>query len=160
MQEQSAPAPSADLTPDSFMAAQPAPAATPPHEESSSFLDKAKALGETALPLLFHKAQQETWQPLAPESVVPYAQPQTPLQSVAHSAGEFARGLTSPGNLAIGALAGPVAKIAPLLSRAVSAGFGVQMLKQAYDQYPDIRDAVSKGDWTKAAGAITTAVLF
>ena len=54
---------------------------------------------------------------------------------------------------------GPLGKIAPLLSKGVSGVFGLQMLKGAYHQYPDIRDAVKSGDWTKAAGAITTAVL-
>lgn len=97
--------------------------------------------------------------PIVPESVVPYAQPKTVPQAIVHRTAEFARGLTSPQNLAIGALIGPLGKIAPLLSRGISAGFGVQALKSAYDQSPEIQDAIHKKDWPRAAGAITTAVL-
>ena len=175
-QQGSAAQPAADLTPDSFMASQVAPETH--NAPAASWWDKTKALTEVAAPAVYHKAQELMNAPLVPEwittglpSIKPPAAGETgPSQlepwkpesvggAVAHSAAEFARGMTSPENIGIGALMGPLGKITPLLSRAVSAGFGVQLLKSAYDQYPEIRDAIAKKDWPRAAGAITTAVL-
>ena len=85
--------------------------------------------------------------------------PKSVVQGVAQSGAELASGFTTPQNLGIAALIGPFGKIAPLLSRAVSGGFSLQMLKGTYDQSPEIQDAVSKKDWPRAAKAITTAVL-
>jgi hypothetical protein len=168
------------LTPDSFMQAQPGQAqsgdpldtkaktaAELPSRESfeashqgavANWWQKVKAVTEAAAPLVMTKGEQLANEPLIPESVMP-APATTPAGAVGRSALEFARGMTSPENIAIGALAGPFGKIAPLLGRAVSAGFGLQMLKGAYDQYPEVRDAIEKKDWTRAAGAITTAAL-
>lgn len=83
--------------------------------------------------------------------------PLTVPESIAKGGAELVSGLTSPQNIGLGALMGPVAKIAPLLSRAVGAGFGVQMLKSVYDQSPEVQDAIAKKDWPRAAEAITKA---
>jgi hypothetical protein len=84
--------------------------------------------------------------------------PLTVPESIARGGAELVSGLTSPQNIGLGALMGPVAKIAPLLSRAVGAGFGVQMLKSVYDQSPEVQDAIAKKDWPRAAEAITKAL--
>ena len=123
------------------------------------FVGGAAAVGEAAAPAVYKKAGELVNQPNVPESWVPYAQPATVPQAIAHSAGEFARGMTSAENIGLGALMGPVGKIAPLVTKAVGGVFSVQMLKTMVDQYPEIKDAVQKGDWTRAAGAITTAAL-
>jgi hypothetical protein len=127
-------------------------------QKAKDFASSAAAVGEAAAPIALKKGEQLANEPLVPESVMP-GPATTPAGAVGRSALEFARGMTSPENIAIGALAGPFGKIAPLLGRAVSAGFGLQMLKGAYDKYPEIRDAINKKDWTRAAGAITTAAL-
>lgn len=110
------------LTPDSFMQLQPENLPSREAFEAShqaavaSWWDKAKALTETAAPLVFHKSQELMNAPLVPESVMP-APAATPAGAVARSTLEFARGMTSPENIGLAALMGPLSKIAPLLSR-------------------------------------------
>jgi ddrB-like ParB superfamily domain len=175
----------APLTPDSFMAKQATPAsfvaddpldskpktaADLPSRETFEAAHKAAAqsvwdqvksaasLVPTILSGTYPKAQQLWRQPAVPESVMPPPAKTVP-GAIARSALEFARGMTSPENISLGALMGPVAKIAPLLTKAVGAGFGVQMMKTMVDQVPEVRDAVQKKDWPRAASAITTAAL-
>ena len=146
------------------MASQSGPSdqqAKKPAQHTGDWWDELKTT-VGAMPALFEgvtgKATELANEPLVPESVMP-GPAKTPAGAVGRSTLEFARGMTSPENIAAAALAGPVGKIAPLLGRAVSGIFSAQMLKGAYDQYPEIKDAIDKKDWTRAAGAITTAVL-
>src|ERR1019366_3394415 len=48
---------------------------------------------------------------------------------------------------------GPVA--APTVGRLLSAGFSYQMLKGAVDQYPQLKEAISSGDYGQAAETLT-----
>lgn len=64
---------------------------------------------------------------------------------------ELAEGLTSPMNAALLATIGPVGELSPSIAKVLSGGFGAQMFKSAYDQYPELRDAVLKEDWPRAA---------
>ena len=84
--------------------------------------------------------------------------PQTTAGGVATGAAKVASGMTSARNLSMAALMGPFGKIAPLLTRAVGAGFSLSMLKHVYDQEPAIQDAIAKKDWPRAAEGITEAV--
>jgi hypothetical protein len=82
-------------------------------------------------------------------------------QGVGAGATHLAEGLTSPENIALLAgtgMVGMVPKIGAYLPRAVSAVFSVQMLKSAYDQVPEVKAAIAKGDAREAARAITEAV--
>jgi hypothetical protein len=155
--------------------ARPAPTPKPSlWDEAKTAVEAAPVIGEA----LYHKASELMNAPLVPEGMAPaiggaaiaalsgapqlagpIAADQGPMGAIARSTGEFARGMTSPENIGLAAFTGPLGKITPLLSRGIGAVFSAQLLKNAYDQYPDIRDAVNRGDWTKAAGAITTAVL-
>ena len=127
-------------------------------QKAKDFGGAAAAMGEVALPAVFKKAQDLANTPLVPESVMP-GPAKTPLGAAGRSALEFGRGLTSPENIGLAYFMGPLKEISPLLPRLLSGGFGVQMLKGAYDQIPEVKDAIAKKDWTRAAGAITTAAL-
>lgn len=79
-------------------------------------------------------------------------------QSIGQGVTEFGESLTTPENLAIMAGTGAVgvfSKIKPLLGKAVSTGFSLSMLKSAAEKYPEVRDAIEKKDWPRAAGTIT-----
>src|ERR1700733_5606456 len=123
-QQGSAAPPTGDLTPDSFMASQ---NSAPQPKQNEDWWDKAKAAASLVGPVtdvLLKKSTELANRPLIPESVMP-GPATTPAGAVGRSALEFARGMTSPENIGLAAMMAPVAKIAPLLSRAVSAGFGV-----------------------------------
>ena len=83
--------------------------------------------------------------------------PQTTAGGVATGAAKVVSGMTSARNLGMAALMGPFGKIAPLLTRAVGAGFSLSMLKHVYDQEPAIQDAITKKDWPRAAEGIAEA---
>jgi len=147
------------------------------HSAVADWWEKVKAVGEAAGPMLYKKAQELTSIPaVSPGDVggavsgalgfgekpgrdVVTQPPTSVLTGLAKGTAETISGLTSAQNIGLGALMGPVGKIAPLLSRAVSAGFGVQMLKSVVDQSPEVADAVQKKDWPRAAEAITKAAL-
>ena len=151
-------------------AQQPAPATSPNSmpaqtKPAPSVWDRVKALASSTPAMLegtLNKTTELANTPVVPESVVPYQQPQTILQGIIHGTAEFARGLTSPENIGMlgtGGILSAVGKVAPLLPRAISAGFGFSMLKDAYNRIPDVRDAINKQDWPAAAQAITEGVL-
>jgi hypothetical protein len=76
--------------------------------------------------------------------------------------GEFAGGLTSPesaallaGTAGLGELPGAAA----MIPRLMSAGFGAQAIRQAAQQYPEIKAAFARGDVAEAERLMTHAVL-
>src|SRR5580700_6639147 len=103
-----------DLTPDSFMASEGAGSSVQPAKKSpqhpGDWWDELKTT-VGVMPTLFegvtNKATELANEPLVPESVMP-APAKTPAGAVGRSALEFARGMTSPENIAAAALAGPV----------------------------------------------------
>jgi hypothetical protein len=73
--------------------------------------------------------------------------------------GEVAGSLTTPTNIALlagtaglGGLAGTAGRLAP---RLVSGVFTAQMLKGAYDEFPEFRDAMDRGDEAEARRILT-----
>ena len=60
---------------------------------------------------------------------------------------DFASGLTSPENLALLGPIGALGKAAPLLGRLISLGFSGQMLHGVYQQVPEFRAALDRGDF-------------
>ncbi|MFY9531447.1 MAG: hypothetical protein WBC04_12380 [Candidatus Acidiferrales bacterium] len=85
---------------------------------------------------------------IAPEeAMTPVEQRQHPI---ATGIAQFGGGLTSPENAAIlagtGGLGGLPGAAGRILPRLISGGFTAQMLRSAYDQVPEIRDAAGRGD--------------
>lgn len=84
-------------------------------------------------------------------AMTPTEQSQHP---VATGVAELASGLTTPTNAMLvagtggfGELPGAAGRLIP---RLLSAGFSVQMLKGAYDQYPEFKAAMDRGDYSEA----------
>ena len=103
----------------------------------------------TSLPLVRPTALS----PGAPESVA---------GGVGKGALEFGEGMTTAPNLLMMAGSGGLGvlgKVSSYLPRAVSAAFSLDMLKNAYDQLPEVKAAINRGDWPGAAKAITKAAL-
>ena len=97
-----------------------------------------------------------------PQLITPEAA-MTPKEREAHpeiaGLGEVAGSLTTPTNVALlagtaglGGLAGTAGRLAP---RLVSGVFTAQMLKGAYDQFPEFRDALDRGDESEARRILT-----
>jgi hypothetical protein len=90
------------------------------------------------------------------EDVVPGQGPVSQAaQGAVRGAEKFATGMTSPENALIMAATGGVGVLSKQLgkafvAKAISAGFSVDMLNNAYHRYPEFRDAVNAGD-VKAA---------
>ena len=93
----------------------------------------------------------------APQLITPEAA-MTPTEQhehpVATGLGELAGSLTTPSNVmlmagtgGLGSLPGAAGRILP---RLISGVFSAQMLKGAYDQYPEFRAAVDRGDYSEA----------
>lgn len=76
--------------------------------------------------------------------------------------GEVAGGLTSPQSIALIAGTGGLGELpgaAAMLPRLISAGFGAQSIYQAAKTYPEIRDAIARGDVSETERLLTHAVL-
>ena len=128
---------------------------------SSSLLmgEKAGRSLETGAPQTVAQSLGAATPPGAPQIAMTVGGvPQTMAGAVATGLARTVSGMTSARNLSMAALMGPFGKIAPLLTRAVGAGFSLSMLKHVYDQEPEIQDAIAKKDWTRAAEGITEAV--
>lgn len=104
--------------------------------------------------------------PAIPFSKLAPDNPTTIPGEVGKHVAQFAEGLTTPGNVllaagteGLGLLAKPALGVAKYLPRAVSAVFGAQMLKGAIDSIPEVKDAIAKKDYQRAAGAITDVAL-
>jgi hypothetical protein len=73
---------------------------------------------------------------------------------IATGAAEFAGGLTSPENIALIAGTGGLGELpgvaGRLIPRLVSAGFSAQMLHSAYQQAPELKAAIDRGDYPEA----------
>lgn len=102
--------------------------------------------------------------PAIPFSRLAPDHPTTVLGGIAKGAANVAEGLTTPENVlllagteGLGILAKPAAGVLKYLPRAVSAVFTAQMFKGAYDQIPEVKDAIAKKDYPRAAQAITQA---
>ena len=90
----------------------------------------------------------------------------TPSEQRAHpiatGIGEVAGGLTSPQSIALIAGTGGLGELpgaAAMLPRLISAGFGAQSIYQAARTYPEIRDAIARGDVSETERLLTHAVL-
>jgi hypothetical protein len=92
-----------------------------------------------------------------PELLEPW-QAMTPTEQTQHpiltGVGQLVGGLTTPQNVmlavgsgGLGSIPGAAGKILP---RLVSGVFSAQMLKGAYDQYPEFKAAVDRGDYSEA----------
>jgi len=93
------------------------------------------------------------------EALTPSEQRHHPIVT---GVGEVAGGLTSPESVAlIGGTAGlgELPGAAALLPRLMSAGFGAQSIYQAAKTYPEIRAAISRGDYSETERLLTHAVL-
>ena len=87
-------------------------------------------------------------QPSAHETV------EFPIGGVAKGTLEVAEGLTTPENVALIATLGLTAGALPLLSRIISAGFSVELLRGAIQQYPELREAMNTGDEQRVAKSL------
>lgn len=88
--------------------------------------------------------------------------PTTVAEGVAKGALQFVEDMGTPPNALMMAGSGglgALGKVSSYLPRAVSAGFSLSMLRNAYQQFPEVKAAVDKGDWPGAAAAITKAGL-
>ena len=88
-------------------------------------------------------------QPSAHETV------EFPIGGVAKGTLEVAEALTTPENVAIIASLGLTAGALPLLSRIISAGFSIELLRGVVQQYPELREAMNTGDEQRAAQVAT-----
>lgn len=95
---------------------------------------------------------------LAPERLMtPEEQKRHPM---ATAVGEFAGGFTTPGAMLTQAVTGGLGKILPgvagfIIPRLVSGGFSAQQLYDAYQQYPQFREAMDRGDASEAERLFT-----
>lgn len=100
--------------------------------------------------------------PLARVSAAAPQNPESVAGGIAKGTAEFAESMTTAPNLLMmagsGAL-GAASKVAKYLPRAVSAAFSADMLKNAYQQTPEVKAAIDRQDWPAAAAAITKAGL-
>jgi hypothetical protein len=78
---------------------------------------------------------------------------------IATGLGEVAGGMTSPQNVAMIAASGGMGSLPgaarAIIPRLVSAGFTAQMVKGAYDQYPQLKEALDRGDASEAERVFT-----
>ncbi|HLG99817.1 MAG TPA: histidine phosphatase family protein [Bryobacteraceae bacterium] len=151
------------------------PAAAP------SFLERLKRMvlgnpqgapGETDTPVgralgISYEAPAEQHTPttdlplVRPTALAPGA-PESVAGGIGKGALQFTEGMTTAPNLLMMAGSGGLGvlgNVSKYLPRAVSAGFSIDMLRNAYKQYPRIRDAIDRKDWPTAAAAITEAGL-
>jgi hypothetical protein len=75
-----------------------------------------------------------------------------PEQGIPHDIAQMASGMTTPANLGLMAATGGVGALegqvgSSLLSNLISAGFSADMIKGAYDQIPQAREAWNRGDY-------------
>jgi hypothetical protein len=101
--------------------------------------------------------QQHKDQLISPEEMVDPNSQSIPVR-VGRGVLGIAGSLTTPANLAIMAGTqglGLLGDAAPVVSRLVSAGFSLQMIKGAIDQYPQLKDALNKKDYGTAAETLT-----
>jgi len=126
--------------------------------------------GNTAVGRAIGRDYRATSEMAKPEGELPLVQPAAlmPQQPTSVAGGaakgalQFASGLTTAPNLLLAAGSGGIGmlgKISGLLPRAVSAVFTVQMLKNAYDSIPAIKDRWDHNDMPGVAQEITKAVL-
>ena len=93
------------------------------------------------------------------ESMTPEEQRNHPILT---GTGEVAGGLTSPESVALLAGTGGLGELpgaAAMLPRLLSAGFGAQSIYAAAKTYPEIRDAIKRGDVSETERLLTHAVL-
>jgi len=92
------------------------------------------------------------------EALTPQEQREHPIVT---GLGEVAGGLTSPQSIALIAGTGGLGELpgaAAMLPRLISAGFGAQSIYQAAKTYPEIRDAIARGDVSETERLLTHAV--
>lgn len=170
------------LTPDQFMATQGTPGAPDPFAQQQLTAGPQPGIweriresilggphtGETALGRSLGMRYESSSEPhpdvvplVRPEAFMP-GTPTTVPAAVAKTALEFTGGLTTPGNLLMMAGSGGLGmlgKISRLLPRTISAGFGIDMLRQAYQQSPEVQKAWKAGDAPAVASAVTRMAL-
>jgi len=170
------------LTPDQFMATQGTPGAPDPFAQKQLSAGPQPGIweriresilggphtGETALGRSLGMRYESASEPhpdvvplVRPEAFMP-GTPTTVPAAVAKTALEFTGGLTTPENLLMMAGSGGLGmlgKISTLLPRTISAGFGIEMLRQAYQQSPEVQKAWKAGDAPAVASAITRMAL-
>ena len=78
-----------------------------------------------------------------------------PIGGVARGAVEFAEGLTTPANIALIASIGLTAGAFPIVTRLISAGFSIDLIRGAVQQYPELREALNSGDEQRVAQVAT-----
>jgi hypothetical protein len=94
---------------------------------------------------------------VTPEAAMTPAEQQR--HPIATGLGEVAGGMTSPQNVAMMAASGGLGSLPgaarAIIPRLVSAGFTAQMLKGAYDEYPQFKEALDRGDASEAERIFT-----
>ena len=92
---------------------------------------------------------------LVGEGPSPYETPEIPVGGIARGAAEFVEGLTTPLNIALLTSIGLTAGALPLVSRLVSGGFSLHMIRGVVQQNPELQEALNAGDEQRAAQVAT-----
>ncbi|KKL23454.1 hypothetical protein LCGC14_2425230, partial [marine sediment metagenome] len=78
-----------------------------------------------------------------------------PIGGAARGAVEIAESLTPPANIALIASIGLTGGAFPIVSRLISAGFSVDLIRGAVQEYPELREAMNAGDEQRVAQVAT-----
>ena len=92
---------------------------------------------------------------LVGEGPSPYETPEIPIGGIARGAAEVAESLTTPFNIALLTSIGLTGGAFPLVSRLISGGFSVDLIRGAVQEYPELREALNSGDEQRAAQVAT-----
>ena len=92
---------------------------------------------------------------LVGEGPSPYETPEIPVGGIARGAAEFVEGLTTPLNIALLTSIGLTGGAFPIVSRLVSGGFSLHMIRGIVQQNPELREAINSGDKQRAAQVAT-----
>ena len=92
---------------------------------------------------------------LVGEGPSPYETPEIPVGGIARGAAEFVEGLTTPLNIALLTSIGLTGGAFPLVSRLISGGFSLHMIRGIVQQNPELREAINAGDEQRAAQVAT-----
>lgn len=90
------------------------------------------------------------------EDLIPDQGPKTrAARGIVKGAQEFASGMTTPTNAALLAATGSLADAVPVASKLISAGFSLQMLRDAFQRAPQFAKQYAAGDTEGAAKTLT-----
>ena len=92
---------------------------------------------------------------LVGEGPSPYETPEIPVGGIARGAAEFVEGLTTPLNIALLTSIGLTGGAFPIVSRLVSGGFSLHMIRGIVQQRPELREAINAGDEQRTAQVAT-----